>query len=384
MSDSPAPQVALALNAGSSSVKLGLYAKPPAGAIEVLATGAAEETDKGTRVWLCRGGTQLLDEHGPHASAIDAAEHLLGRFSEFSLPSPDLVGHRIVHGGPHLREHRMVTPEVLRQLDAAVVFAPLHLPGALELLRRATALFPVSQVACFDTAFHRTMPEYAARLPLPGEYWDKGLRRYGFHGLSCEFIVESLGPQLAARTVIAHLGNGCSLTAVMNGASVETTMGMTPLAGVMMGTRPGDLDPGVLLHLLEVECLTPQQLDTLLNHNSGLAAVSGIGSDMRALLEARPTNASARLAVQMFCYQVRRAIGALTAAMGGIDLLVFTGGIGEHAAEVRAGICAGLEHLGIEAARQGNTAAQSGKVLVLPTNEELQIARHCFRIAASV
>src|SRR5690242_16486116 len=209
-------------------------------------------------------------------------------------------------------------------------------------------LYPdVPHIACFDTAFHRTIPECATHLPFDHEFWTEGLRRYGFHGLSCESILRSLGGELAPRSVIAHLGNGCSITAVRNGDSIETTMGLTPTGGVMMGTRSGDLDPGLLLHLLRDKAYTAQQLDHLLNHEAGLSGVSGKSSEMRALLESSATDAAARLAVVMFWYQVRKAIGAMAAVLDGLELLVFSGGIGEHAASVRADICAGLTYLGI-------------------------------------
>jgi len=208
-----------------------------------------------------------------------------------------------VHGGPHLRKHQRITPEVLRQLEKAAVFVPLHLPPALHVLRQAMSDFPdAPHIACFDTAFHRTMPEYAARLPLANKLWKKGLRRYGFHGLSCESIVHTLGKDLAERTVIAHLGNGCSITAVRNGASMETAMGLTPTGGVIMGTRSGDLDPGVLLHFLRVERYDPERLQTLLNHQSGLLGISDVSSDMRRLLDVNRDDQQAHMAVTMFCY----------------------------------------------------------------------------------
>jgi acetate kinase len=252
--------------------------------------------------------------------------------------------------------------------------------------------FPdVPHIACFDTAFHRTIPDYAARLPFGKEFWEKGLRRYGFHGLSCEFIVQALGADLPAHVVIAHLGNGCSLTAVRNGASVETSMGLTPTGGVMMGTRSGDLDPGVLLHLLQVEHYDSARLEELLNHRSGLLGVSGVSSDMRRLLESGDYDTRARMAVEMFCYQIRKSIGSLAAVLGRLDLLVFTGGIGENAASVRAKICSGLEHLGIlldhGANRRNASKISSGAstcaVRVIESDEALQIARHSYCLRTS-
>jgi acetate kinase len=227
--------------------------------------------------------------------------------------------------------------------------------------------------------------------PFSDEFWKKGVRRYGFHGLSCESIVHVLGTDLAARTVIAHLGNGCSITAVRNGASIETTMGLTPTGGVMMGTRSGDLDPGLLLHLLQGEQYAPEGLEHLINHQSGLLGVSGLSSDMRHLLGASRDDVRAGLAVEMFCYEIRKSLGSMAAVLGGLDLLIFAGGIGEHAAPVRAKICAGLEHLGIlldlDANQRSDSKISSAlskcSVRVIESDEDLQIARHSYRLAAN-
>ncbi len=372
----------LSLNSGSSSLKLGLYSFQN-GKLAKLAWGEAEEIGSGNgRLWM-HGAVELESADGQQlASAGTAAEYFIENLRGTSLPLPQAVGHRIVHGGPRLREHQPVTPAVLAQLEKAISFAPLHLPPALDVLKRAMKAFPdVPHIACFDTAFHRTIPEFAARLPVGREFFDRGLQRYGFHGLSSESIVRVLGPELAPRTVIAHLGNGCSITAVQNGSSVETSMGLTPTGGVIMGTRSGDLDPGVLLTLLR-NGYDSEKLDSLLNHQSGLLGISGISSDMRQLLQARSKNADARSAVEMFCYSVRKSIGALAAVLGGIDMLVFTGGIGEHSAIVRYEICSKLQHLGIaldESANQSSASrigAGGCDVRVIPTDEDLEIAMH--------
>ena len=372
----------LSLNSGSSSLKLGLYSFDP-GKTEQLAWAEAEEVGSASgRLWM-RGMVKLESREPQHlASAGAAAQYLIERLQNSSAPLPQAVGHRIVHGGPKLREHQRITPEVLARLQEAMPFAPLHLPPALDVLNRATTAFPnVPQVACFDTAFHRTLPEFAARLPFGREFFDGGLQRYGFHGLSCESIVRALGSELAPRTVIAHLGNGCSITAVQNGSSVETSMGLTPTGGVIMGTRSGDLDPGVLLTLLR-RGYGAEMLDSLLNHHSGLLGISAISSDMRWLLEERGKNLNAGLAVEMFCYSVRKGIGAMAAVLGGIDMLVFTGGIGEHSAVVRDEICSKLHHLGVKlnasANRSNASRVGSGKcaVRVIPTDEDLEIAIH--------
>jgi acetate kinase len=382
MAADEAVSTVLSLNSGSSSLKLGLYSFQN-GKVDRLAWGEAEELgSRNGRLWL-HGAVELKsNEASSVASAGTAAQFLIQKLFDNSALRPRAVGHRIVHGGPKLRRHQRITPQVIAQLNDSIPFAPLHLPPALDVLHRAMESFPnVPHVACFDTAFHRTMPEAAARLPFGREFFERGLLRYGFHGLSCESIVRALGAELAPRTVIAHLGNGCSITAVKNGSSVETSMGLTPTGGVMMGTRTGDLDPGVLLNLLRSE-YDEHKLDSLLNHHSGLLGVSGVSSDMRQLLSAADKNPDARLAIKMFCYSVRKSIGAMAAGLGGIDMLVFTGGIGEHSAAVRREICLNLQHLGIaldEAANKINaTRIGSGNcdVRVIPTDEDLEIALH--------
>jgi acetate kinase len=392
MTASSAETIILALNSGSSSLKLALYSFHNDN-VEKLAAGEAEEIgSKSAKFWL-RGNNGELACNGSHAfaDAGDAAECLIGRLRGSSLPAPQAVGHRIVHGGPLLREHQQITPQVLAQLADATAFAPVHLPPALDVVRRAMATFPdVPHVACFDTAFHRTMPPHAARLPFGPEFFQAGLQRYGFHGLSCEAVVRALGAALPPRVVIAHLGNGCSITAIREGESIETTMGMTPTGGVMMGTRSGDLDPGVLLTLLR-RGYDQEQMDSLVNHNSGLRGVSGAGSDMRRLLDLRGQDANVHLAIEMFCYQVRKAVGALAAVLGGMDMLVFTGGIGEHSPGIRAEICVGLRHLGVllnQAANQGNAATvaiSTGKcdVRIIEADEDLEIAMHSRRLTSS-
>jgi acetate kinase len=257
------------------------------------------------------------------------------------------------------------------------------------MIEAVAAHFPdLPQVACFDTAFHSRMPKVAQRFALPGKLWEQGIKRYGFHGLSYEYVVGKLGAELGQRAVIAHLGNGSSMVALRDGISIDTSMGLTPTGGFMMGTRSGDLDPGVLLHLLSAGC-SAEKLEALLNHEAGLLGVSGGSSEMRVLLEKRKTDPAAALAVQMFCYQVRKFVGAFAAALNGLDTLVFTGGIGEHAAEVRTEICSGLRYLGVAldgAANHRNaeviSAAGGGCVVrVVETDEDLMIARHTRKVA---
>ncbi len=303
------------------------------------------------------------------------------------------VGHRIVHGGPDLTEHIRIDDAVLDRLRAAVDFAPLHLPDELTIIDAVIEHAPnVAQVACFDTAFHRTLPEVAHRFALPSAITDGGIRRFGFHGLSYEYVVDHVGAEGLGRAVIAHLGSGASLAAVADGISIDTTMGLTPTGGVVMGTRTGDLDPGVLLHLLRTGAVDRRGLERLVDHESGLLGLSGSTSDVRSLLDARAhDDRAAALALAVFAYSTRKAIGALVAVLGGIDTLVFTGGVGEHAAPVRAEIVAPLAHLGLEldpAANEEDGAATSGVisraggpvVLVVPTDEEAMIDRHTRRI----
>jgi acetate kinase len=274
-------------------------------------------------------------------------------------------------------------------LRRLIPFAPLHMPGGIEGIETVAARHPrLPQVACFDTAYHRGMPERAERFPLPRELWDAGVRRYGFHGISYEYIMRALGADVPPRLIIAHLGNGASMAAVEYGRPRDTTMGFTPAGGFMMGTRPGDLDPGLILYLLEQKRFDAAQLSELVNLKSGLLGVSGVSSDVKTLLDARATNADATMAIEMFCYQIRKAIGALAAALGGLDLLVFTGGIGEHAAAVRAEVCDGLAHLGLAIDPRRNdsnedtisTADSRCRVRVIPTNENLMVARHTVRL----
>ena len=298
------------------------------------------------------------------------------------------VGHRVVHGMAHHAPER-ITPALLAELRQFRAFDPDHLPGELALIEALQQRHPhLPQFACFDTAFHHAMPRVAQQLPLPRRFEAQGLRRYGFHGLSYAYLMEErgrrAGPEAAnGRVILAHLGNGASLAAVHNGRSLDTTMGFSPAGGLIMGTRPGDLDPGLTHYLLHTEKLTAPQLNHLLNHEAGLLGVSETSSDMQDLLAAQATNERAAEAVALFCYQARKGVGAFAAVLGGLDTLVFAGGIGEHAAEVRARICQKLAFLGIEldavrnAAHAGviSSAGSRVTVRVMPTNEERMIAR---------
>ena len=361
--------IVLALNSGSSSLKLGLFRVQAAHLEELSATTVA------------------------NASTAEAVASINEFLAKPGVPTPDAIGHRIVHGGPALRQHCLLDAFVMQQLEAAAPFAPLHLPAALSFIRFAQAHFPgLPQVACFDTTFHANLPDVARVLPIPQELRSAGIQRYGFHGLSCESIVHAIGNDLPDRIVIAHLGNGTSMTAVKNGKSIDTSMGLTPTGGAIMGTRSGDLDPGVLLYLMREMEFDATKLAQLVDRQSGLLGISGISSDMRQLHEAASHNADARLAIQMFCYSVGKQIAAMIAALDGIDLLVFTGGIGENDAQVRAGICGHLSWIGIKldeyrnqsADNPVNAASSRCVVRVIASQEDDQIARHTFALATKV
>jgi acetate kinase len=363
----------LALNSGSSSLKFGIY-RPGVTDEEPLLTGSAEGIGRGNGTLHIRSadGTWLLQRDHIHESQSDALDALTEAMREHVDNLPVAVGHRVVHGGPTLRRHQVITPQVLDQLRSATHFAPLHIPQALSLIATAQSIFPsATQFACFDDAFHRTIPDVSSRFALPRRYFDEGIRRYGFHGISYESLVHHFGTKLPQRTIFAHLGNGSSLCALRNGISIDTTMGLTPTGGIPMGTRSGDLDPGVILYLLRNEKLDSDRLEDLLNHQSGLLALSSGESDVKTLEErANSNDSNARLALDIFAISVRKTIGAYMALLGGVDLLVFTGGIGEHSDRIRSAATDGLELLGLTA----------DKIQIVPTQEEQQMARLCREI----
>jgi acetate kinase len=360
----------LVLNSGSSSLKFGLYRRGASDEDPIL-VGSADGIGRGDGSLQIRSsdGTTLVRRDGIQESQGDAVRALAAAMREHAGSVPAAVGHRVVHGGPRLCSHQVITPAVLEQLRSAVHFAPLHIPQALSLMAAAQAIFPAAtQFACFDTTFHQTIPEVAAHLPLPQRYFEAGVRRYGFHGISYESLVHHFAAKLPSRAIFAHLGNGSSLCAVRDGRSIDTTMGLTPTGGIPMGTRSGDLDPGVVLYLLRNEKLDADALENLLNHQSGLFAFSSGESDVKALQErVRANDPGARLALDAFAVAVRKTIGAYVALLGGVDLLVFTGGIGEHSAQIRSAATDGLDGLGLTA----------DKIQIVATEEERQIARHC-------
>jgi acetate kinase len=341
----------LALNSGSSSLKFGLYRVGP-GEVHSVVSQSISATDPDKSI-----------------------EHIGRTLSALQLPQPDAIGHRIVHGGPLLRQHCRIDAEVLHQLQVATPFAPVHLPISLALIGAAQSRFPnVPQVACFDTQFHSGLPEVARVLPIAQELRSEGIERYGFHGLSLESIVRQLGAALPLRLVVAHLGSGASITALKGGKSVDTSMGMTPSGGVIMGTRSGELDPGLIMYLLREKRIDAELLEVLLDHHSGLLGISGVSSDMRRLHDLAPSNRAAALAIEMFCCSVKKQIAAMTAVLGGVDMLVFTGGIGENDPQVRNAVCSGLSWIGVS----------PFVVRVLASQEQEQIARHTWALASPV
>src|SRR4051812_10604482 len=333
----PTTDVTLAINGGSSGVKCALFTfedRPRA-----VARGSIEGTGAGCVPRLI----DWLDEH------IDTA----------TLAA---IGHRVVHGGATHHDPQQITTALLADLAGLVPFAPNHLPDEIALIDAFQQRQPgVPQIACFDTAFHRTLPAVARRLPIPAEYDARGIRRYGFHGLSYEYLVEACRrlatpEQVDGRVILAHLGNGSSLAAVSAGQSIDTTMAFTPFGGVVMSTRSGDLDPGVVTYLARADRLMADEVEDLLSRRSGLLAVSGTSGDMRTLLAREANDPSSRLAVDVYVYGIVKAIGALIAALRGLDLLVFSGGIGEHAPIVRARICEPLAFAGVQLDASRNDA----------------------------
>ncbi|MGH9574312.1 MAG: acetate/propionate family kinase [Candidatus Acidiferrales bacterium] len=387
MADDP---LILVFNGGSSSLKFGLYAKRD-GEERLVLEGLADGIGRsGGKIELkASGGITLRSENASLPSESDALEHAVRWIKELSPVTPSAVGHRVVHGGPRLLAHQRITVPVLKELESCVHFAPLHIPIALRLIRKSEQSYPqVPQFACFDTAFHSSIPEVAARFALPRNLFDEGIRRYGFHGLSYESIIHQLGKELPGRTVIAHLGSGASLAAVKGGRSIDTTMGLTPTGGIPMATRSGDLDPGILLYLLRTGRMNADSLEKLLNHDAGLTGLSGGKDDMRDLESAAEAgDQKAELAIEVFCTAIRKAVAAYAAELVGLEMLVFTGGIGEHSKRVRASVCRGLHFLGAsidDAANHSGSRMISAKdasvrICVVPSQEDIQIARHCRR-----
>ncbi|MEO8026230.1 MAG: acetate/propionate family kinase [Bryobacteraceae bacterium] len=379
----------LALNGGSSSIRFAIY--DAAADLARIVSGRIERIGMpGSRLVVNRPDSppETRDiRSSERADAIRVLLEWLDGQPEFA--SLQAVGHRVVHGMSHSKPE-LITPELIDELRGIIPYDPEHLPLELELIDAFRERHSVPQVACFDTAFHAQMPRVAKLLPIPRRYEAKGVTRYGFHGISYAYLMEELarlGDPAAAkgRVVLAHLGNGASLAAVKGGQSVDTSMSFTPNSGFPMSTRSGDLDPGIASYLERAEGVAPAKFQQMVTHESGLLGVSEISSDMRDLLE-QPDDPRAREAVDLFCYQVKKWVGAFAAALGGLDCLVFAGGIGENAPAVRARICKGLDFLGIQLSPHANDengqviSTGSTTVRVIRTNEELMIARSVSRV----
>lgn len=398
------PETILVINAGSSSIKFQLFDIGGAGGLELSLKGRIEGIGSHPGL-IVRDKQGVVVAHETFAAADlqdgQAALGHLGRWlrTRHDGAFPVAIGHRVVHGGPDYATHVAVDDDVLAKLEILVPLAPLHQPNNLLPIRAIRATQPdVLQVACFDTAFHRGHPEVADRYAIPEQLYQEGVRRYGFHGLSYEYITQSLptlAPEIAGgRLVVAHLGSGASMCAIRDGRSLDSTMGFTALDGLPMGTRPGQLDAGVILHLIKHKGMTAEAIQHLLYHDCGLKGLSGIGNDVRDLLASGDPRA--KLALDYFVYRAALALGSLTAALEGLDAVVFTAGIGENSPVIRQSICRKARWLGIEldeavnaaasaaadamGARLISTGASRVRVYVIPTDEERMIAHHTLEI----
>jgi acetate kinase len=393
----------LVFNCGSSSLKFEL--------VELDSSGRDRDGPCPRGIFEEIGARTSARLHGPHGISVEhglpihdhaaaAARALQWLASTTGEVAPDAIAHRVVHGGEQVIAPAILDDAVIRGLEAASRFAPLHNPAALATIHAMRERFPAVPAAVVaDTAFHQTLPKYARTYAIPREMARRhGIRRFGFHGIGHAWMMERYAelravPAASLRLVTLHLGAGCSACAIDRGHSVDTSMGLTPLEGLMMGTRCGDLDPAIVNHLATAEAITPAQVEDLLYHQSGLLGVSGLSSDLRELEAAADTNENAALAIEMFCYRVRKYVGAYMAALGGVDALIFGGGIGEHSGQVRSRVCSGLERLGIVIDDQRNREANGRaarisagnspvEVHVIPLDEELYIARAAAALVA--
>jgi acetate kinase len=388
----------LTINAGSSSIKFALFRSGQTP--ERVLSGKIERIGlPGSTLTLTDISSGRTEREKISASDHAACVDLLIERLQRRVGAADIlaIGHRVVHGGLHYSQPQRATPEVLTELGRLSPYDPEHLPAEIGLIEAFSRRFSdLPQIACFDTAFHRDMPRVARLLPIPRRYEAKGLLRYGFHGLSYEFLMEELrrigGSEAAGgRVILAHLGNGASLAAVSGGKSIDTTMGFTPASGLPMSTRSGDLDPGIVAYLAKTEHMSVEQFHEMVNSRSGLLGVSETSPDMRDLLAREKDDPRAAEAIAVFCYQAKKWLGAFAAALGGLDALVFAGGIGENSPEVRARICEGLDFLGIELDRERNAAGtpviskEGGRVTVrvIRTDEEIQIAKSVCKVMAA-
>lgn len=380
------------LNSGSSSIKFAVYEL--SAVLPKLLHGIVENIREAPVLKLFDQNNVLVrEEHFSKEQGYSYFYELLFSALKTNQFGFNIIaaGHRVVHGGNEFHAPTFISAELINQLKKFIPFAPLHQPYNLQAIESINTLYPdLQQIACFDTAFHMTHPHIANLFGLPRKFYEKGVKRYGFHGLSYEFIMHrlrSINPQKhKGRIVIAHLGNGASMCAVKEGKSIDSTMGFTALDGLVMGTRCGNLDPGVILYLLQSEQMTAEQIQNVLYKESGLLGISGSTFNMQELLQDKSPHA--KEAIELFVYRIRRELGALTATIGGLDLLVFTGGIGEHAWQIRQAVCQDFEWLGIEMDAELNKTNQlainSSKscvdIYAIPTDEEWIIANHCYRL----
>jgi acetate kinase len=391
----------LVLNSGSSSIKFCIY-EAADGQRTKLYEGAVDGigTDLG-KFWIKHGeGKTLVDDTPALPTRAIAFKLVADALRSGKYPRPVAIGHRTVCGGPHISENQRITPELIDEIDSYSGLAPLHTPIAVYIMRQTLKLFPgVPNFAILDTYFHRTMSELVKAMPIPAEFVAMGVRRYGYHGISYESIVHQLQPHVPEKLIVAHLGNGASITAIRNGKCVDTSMGLTPTGGIISGSRTGDIDPGVILFMLNKIIETgvgakeaADKLETLVSKKSGLLGMSGLSNDMRDLREAiKAGNSSARLAVDKFVWTIQKWIGGFVAELGGLDMLVLTGGIGENDIASRAEICSGLEALGIKLDSARNNvrgdatiSAEDSRVTVrvIPPAEDLLIVNHVMRLLA--
>lgn len=386
----------LVINAGSSSVKLSVFEAQENNLVRVINARAVRLFHEDAEITIYDENKKVLAEKHLADITIDSPNHkisiefFLGWLSQQQNINLVAVGHRVVHGGPKYAKPVVISDEVNKDLNSYQPLAPLHQQHNMASVSAIKELYPnLLQIACFDTAFHQTMPEVAKRFALPDKYYDEGVRRYGFHGLSYEFIVECISNQRNIdnkKIIISHLGNGASMCAVANGKSIATTMSFTPLDGLVMGTRCGDLDPGVVLHLMTHYSLSVEEIYSLLYKKSGLLGVSNDTNNMRKLVKSNAQNSVK--AVGLFCYQANRHIGTLVAELGGLDQLIFTAGIGENSSIIREKICWLAKWLGLELDSQANQENRSTiskqnssvEISVIPTNEALMIAKHAMKI----
>jgi acetate kinase len=391
----------LVLNSGSSSIKFSVY-EAGDGERRKLHEGAVDGigTDLG-KFWIKDAdGNKLVDQTPALPNRAVAFKLVADALHSGDFPAPAAIGHRVVCGGPTVKDNQIITPALIDEIESYTDFAPLHTPIAVYIMREALRLFPgTPNFAVLDTYFHRTMPEVVTHMPIPEQYSAMGVRRYGYHGISYESIVYQLEPNVPEKLIVAHLGNGASISAIRNGKCLDTSMGLTPTGGIISGTRTGDIDPGVLLFILRKIAVTAEtaasaadQLEAVVSKNAGLLGVSNLSNDMRDLREAiKAGNAKARLAVDKFTWTIAKWIGSYVAELNGLDMLVFTGGIGENDIASRAEICAGLSALGIvvdpvrnNIRGEGVISAENSPVTVrvIPPAEDLMIVNHVVRLLA--